>query len=134
MDLPSNSTTCLVCGDPLVKNGKTAAGTQRWRCRTCGASSVRRRIDVTRREQLRRFLTWLTGKHTQAEIDGGTGRSFRHETAWCWALQPRMPVTGEVHDSVLVDGIWIGSWCLLIALSNTGHVIAWQWGSSQTRV
>lgn len=60
-------------------------------------------------------------------MDGGTGRSFRHETAWCWELQPRMPVTGEVHDAVLVDGIWIGSWCLLIALSDTGHVIAWQW-------
>lgn len=132
MDLPSNSTTCLICGELLVKNGKTAAGTQRWRCRSCGASSVRRRIDVTRREQLRRFLTWLTGKNTQAEIDGGTGRTFRHDTAWCWTLQPRMPVTGEVHDAVLVDGIWIGDWCLLIALSDTGHVIAWQWSGGET--
>ena len=43
-----------------------------------------------------------------------------------------MPVTGEVHDAVLVDGIWIGSWCLLIALSDTGHVIAWQWSSGES--
>lgn len=27
----------------------------------------------------------------------------------------------------MVDGIWIGSWCLLIALSDTGRVLAWQW-------
>ncbi|MFI8594321.1 IS1249 family transposase [Microbacterium sp. NPDC078428] len=126
MDLPSNTTTCLVCGSRLVKNGRTTAGTQRWRCPQCGASSTRRRPDVARREQLRRFLTWLVGKHTQAEIDGGTGRSFRDQTAWCWDLEPRMPVTGEVHEAVLVDGIWIGTWCLLIALSDTGHVIAWQ--------
>jgi len=73
--------------------------------------------------QLRRFIGPLPtrrkragaaarvdGKATQAEIGGGTGRSFRHGTAWCWALQPVMPVTGEVHDVVLVDGVWIGSW------------------------
>lgn len=87
---------------------------------------------MTRREQLRRFLNWLTGKHTQADLDGGTGRSFRHQTSWCWQLEPRMPVTGEVHDAVLVDGVWIGSWCLLIALSDTGHVIAWQWAARES--
>jgi hypothetical protein len=77
-------------------------------------------------------LTWLTGKATQAELGGGTGRSFRHETAWYWQLEPRMPVTGEVHDAVLVDGVWIGSWCLLIAQSSTGHVIAWQWAARES--
>lgn len=115
-----------------MKNGRTSAGTQRWRCRQCGASATRRRPDVARREQLRRFLKWLTGKATQAEVGGGTGRSFRHEVAWCWQLQPRMPVTGEVHDAVLVDGIWVGSWCLLIARSDTGHVIAWQWAARES--
>jgi hypothetical protein len=87
---------------------------------------------VARREQLRRFLSWLTGKASQAELGGGTGRSFRHETGWCWQLEPRIPVTGEVHDAVLVDGIWIGSWCLLIAQSSTGQVIAWQWAARES--
>ena len=32
-----------------------------------------------------------------------------------------------MHHAVLVDGIWVGSWCLLIALSDTGRVLAWQW-------
>lgn len=82
---------------------------------------------MTEREQLRKFLNWISGKQSQAEITGGTGRSFRRDTAWCWALEPRLPVTGEVHDVVLVDGVWIGSWCLLIAQSSTGAVIAWQW-------
>lgn len=122
----------MVCGSPLVKNGKHRSGTQRWRCRACGSSTVLRRPDVRQRGQLQRFLTWLTGKASQAELGGGTGRSFRHETAWCWQLEPRIPVTGEVHDAILVDGIWIGSWCLLIAQSATGIVIAWQWAARES--
>lgn len=93
---------------------------------------MRRRADVSEREQLRRFLTWLTGKASQSELTGDSGRTFRRATAWCWQLEPRMPVTGEVHDAVLVDGVWIGSWCLLIAQSSTGTVIAWQWAARET--
>lgn len=128
MGLPTNSTTCLVCGTKLVKNGRHRSGTQRWRCPSCGASSVRRRPDVTAREQLRRFVTWLIGKHTQAESDGtASGRSFRRQSAWCWTLTPHLGRVDTIYHAVLVDGIWIGSWCLLIALSDTGRVLGWQW-------
>lgn len=133
MGLPSNSTTCLLCGTKLVKNGRHRSGTQRWRCPSCGASSVRRRPDVTAREQLRRFVIWLTGKATQSETDGtASGRSFRRHTAWCWDLVPRLGPVETIHHAVLVDGIWIGTWCLLIALSDTGRVLAWQWCARET--
>jgi len=133
VDLPSNKTTCVVCGSKLVKNGKTAAGTQRWRCPSCGASSVRRRPDVTAVQQLRRFVIWLTGKQTQGEIDGtATGRTFRRATAWCWALEPRLPPATEIHHAVLVDGFWVSGWCLLIALSDKGRVLAWQWSGGES--
>ena len=86
---------------------------------------MRRRPDITRAQQLRRFVTWLTGKQTQAEIDGtATGRTFRRETAWCWALEPRLPPTTDIHHAVLVDGVWVSGWCLLIALSDTGRVLS----------
>lgn len=94
----------------------------------CGASSVRRRDDVTRRHQLTAFLEWLIGKHSQAEADGSaTGRSFRRDTAWCWDVQPRLGPVETIHHQVLVDGIWIGSWCLLIAVTEKLDVLAWQW-------
>jgi hypothetical protein len=94
---------------------------------------VRRRPDVTRREQLHRFVSWLLAKNTQAETDGTLdGRTFRRQTAWCWNLSPRLPRTTEVFHAVLVDGIWIGSWCLLIAISDTGRVLAWQWAARET--
>lgn len=110
-----------------MKNGKTAAGTQRWRCPDCGASSVRRRDDVTRRHQLTAFLTWLSGKQSQSEIDGLTGRSFRHATDWCWDIEPTLGPVTTTHHQVLVDGIYIGSWCLLIAVTETLQVLSWQW-------
>lgn len=123
----------MVCGSRLVKNGRHRSGTQRWRCPACGASSVRRRPDVSRREQLVRFVSWLVGKHTQAEIDGtATGRTFRRETAWCWALEPRLPPATEIHHAVLFDGFWVSGWCLLIALSDKGRVLAWQWSGGES--
>lgn len=88
---------------------------------------------MTRREQLRRFVIWLTGKQTQAEVDGtATGRSFRRETAWCWGVQPRLEPATTIHHAVLVDGVWIGTWCLLIAVSDGGDVLAWQWCGRET--
>lgn len=133
MGTASNSTRCLVCGAPLVKNGRTAAGTQRWRCPDCGASSVRKRNDVTRRHQLAAFLEWLIGKQSQAESDGtATGRSFRRDTAWCWDVQPRLGPVETIHHQVLIDGIWIGSWCLLIAVTDKLEVLAWQWSGGES--
>lgn len=94
---------------------------------------MRRRSDVTRVQQLRRFVSWLTGKQTQAEIDGtATGRTFRRETAWCWALEPRLPPATQIHHAVLVDGFWVSGWCLLIALSDKGRVLAWQWSGGES--
>lgn len=94
---------------------------------------MRRRPDVTRREQLRRFVLWLTGKLTQAEIDHtATGRSFRRDTAWCWTIQPQLQKTETIYHAVLVDGIWIGTWCLLIAISDKGDLLAWQWSGGET--
>jgi hypothetical protein len=88
---------------------------------------VRKRDDVTRRHQLTAFLGWLIGKASQAEVDGLTGRSFRHSTAWCWGVEPRLGPVSRIHHQVLVDGIWIGSWCLLIAVTEKLEVLAWQW-------
>ncbi|WP_449727775.1 transposase-like zinc-binding domain-containing protein [Gulosibacter chungangensis] len=89
---PGLDTTCLVCGHRLVKNGTTTAGTQRWRCKHCGASTTRKRTDLVRRNQLRLFLIWLLGKRSQAEYTNtATGRSLRRNTAWCWDLEPTLP-------------------------------------------
>lgn len=118
---------CRVCGSRLKKNGTTSAGRTRWRCTGCGASSTRSRPDVTRRAQFDGFIRWLLGPTSQQHAGAGSSRSFRRDTAWCWAVEPVLEPTGEIHVEVQVDGIYLSSnWCCLIA-STQGKVIAWQW-------
>lgn len=90
---------------------------------------MRRRPDVTRAAQLDRFVAWLMGSRTQADLGGGSGRTFRHEHAWCWNVDPAAGITGEIYDEVQLDGTYLtGGWCLLLAIDGaTGTVIAWQW-------
>ena len=81
----------------MGRNGQTSAGKTRWRCKTCGASSVQHRPDITRRAQAEAFAAWLLGPVPQHST-GGTGRSFRAQTAWCWNIEiPQPAPTGEVH-------------------------------------
>jgi hypothetical protein len=76
---------------------------------------------------LNAFIEWLLGPTSQAVTPFGTSRSFRRRTAWCWRIEPVLPVAGEVYDEVQVDGMYLRSnWCVLIA-SHRGKVIAWQW-------
>ncbi|BDZ42096.1 hypothetical protein GCM10025865_13950 [Paraoerskovia sediminicola] len=82
---------------------------------------------MTRTAQLERFLTWLTGSGTQADL-GGSARSFRRTHAWCWDLVRAITVTGEIYDEVQLDGTYLSDgWCLLLAINgSTGTVIAFQ--------
>lgn len=130
----TNTTTCVLCESKLVKNGATAAGTQRWRCPNCGASSSRKRADVAHRHQLKRFLTWLLGKDSQPEISGTeTGRSFRRQIAWCWHVSPRLPTVTVPPKYVMIDGTYLGSWCLLIATDEHHTPLAWQWCAAESQ-
>ncbi|WP_209703952.1 IS1249 family transposase [Leucobacter exalbidus] len=133
MPKSENTTTCLICNTKLVRNGTTPAGTVRWRCPKCGASSVRKRPDVTRKAQLDQFLTWITGKASQADLGGASAaRQFRRTTAWCWALRPVIPVTGAVYDVLQIDGFNLRTgWCVLVA-THRGTVVAFQWCSRES--
>lgn len=125
---------CVICHTTLVKNGKHPSGTQRWRYRTCGASTIRTRDDLTRKHQLQRFLTWLLGKHAQTDLGGpSAARQFRRDTSWCWDIEPRLGPVTMTHHTILVDGIYIGSWSLLIAVTDALQVLAWQWCARESR-
>lgn len=80
---------------------------------------------MSRRAELDAFLGWLLGTGSQSAADSFvTARSFRRRTPWCWSIAPEIPATGEIHDQVQIDGIYIGSWCCLIAVAGE-HVIGW---------
>ena len=97
-----SSNICSVCSSKMVKNGKTKAGTQRYRCLECG-SSQSRRYSLQARE-LKLFLDWLLGKQLQRDMRG-QGRSFRRKTAKFWDIWPMPPLIDEVHRVIYIDGI-----------------------------
>jgi hypothetical protein len=123
----TNTTLYLLCDVKLVKNGRNTAGNQRWKCPSCGASSVWKRADRSRFFTLQHFLVWLLGKHSQAETDGLTGRSFRDRIAWCWRIHPKLPEASEPPKVVIIDGTYLADHGLLIATDEQQIPLAWQW-------
>lgn len=88
---------------------------------------------MSRCADLDAFLAWVLDTGSQAGIASfGTARSFRRGTAWRWNIAPEIPATGEIHDQVQIDGIYIGSWCCLIAIAGE-HSIGWQWSDTEKK-
>ncbi len=103
-------------------NGTTKAGTRRWRCPKCGASSVRK-IDGSAKT-LRTFLRWPFSKDAIADL--ATSRAtFWRKTSWVWKLWPIAPFTGEIHDVVFLDGIWLRRKAVVLIAIADGYVIGW---------
>ena len=112
----------------MKKNGKTSAGTQRWRCKSCGASSVRK-IDNSAKA-LETFLAWLLSKDSIAGLK--TSRAtFWRRFGWVWRIWPVAPFTGEVHDVVFLDGLHLGRVAVVIIAVAGGHVLAWHLARSE---
>ena len=44
----------------MKRNGTTSKGTTRWRCKQCGASSVKRRNDITNAAVFTQFIEHCT--------------------------------------------------------------------------
>lgn len=117
-----NNPRCELCGSAMRKNGTTSSGRQRWRCGCCGSSSVRK-ID-SRAKRLDMFLRWLLSKQTQSDM-GCSRSTFKRATSEFWELWPIAPYTGEVHDVVFLDGIWIGRDAVVLIACTKEHVLAW---------
>ena len=113
---------CASCGAEMKRNGKTSAGTQRWRCKSCGASSTRR-ID-NRAKTLKAFLVWLLSKDAIADLRMSRA-TFWRKMGWVWRIWPIAPFTGEVHDVVFLDGLHLGRVAVVLIAVAGGHVLAW---------
>lgn len=111
---------CGICKGKMVKNGTTSAGRQRWRCLSCGSSSVKR--NDTRSRWLKVFVGWLLGKASQSEL-GMAARTFRDKTTAFWDLWPIIPICDEIHHVVYMDGIWLTRECIILIACTEDHVI-----------
>ena len=128
-DVSVNSPKCSVCGATMKRNGKTSAGAQRWRCKQCG-SSFTHRIDSTAK-WLKTFLKWLLGKLSIEEFAQCSVDTFRRKTERFWKLWPLPVYTGEIHDIVFVDGIYITKKLVVLIACSRKHVLAWHLAQSE---
>lgn len=118
----------------MRKSGRTAAGTQRWKCTDCSATQSFPRREQTEQATFDAFIRYVLGKNTQNELDGTvTGRSTRRAFSWCWDVPiPLLAVTGEIYDQLFIDGIYLAyNWVLLTAVNQRGEVVARQWAARE---
>ena len=125
-----NNSTCPSCGAKMKRNGKTKAGTQRWRCTSCGASSVHG--NNTDARELKAFLGWLLSRERQCDMPGG-GRTFRRRMRRFWEVWPMPEVVDEVHRVVYVDGIYVARDLVVLIACSDEHVLSWYMARGETK-
>ena len=117
------------CGAATKRNGRTGAGSQRWRCGSCGASTTLSHDDTAAR--LDEFLAWLTSKDAQLSMPG-RGRAFRRGTAELRRVWPMPVPTGEVHRALFADGIWLARELVVLIAHDGEHVVSWYMAQAET--
>lgn len=123
------SKLCPTCGFKMKRNGKTKAGSQRWRCVGCNASCTHSN-DVSHRI-LSKFLKWLLSKDSQLDMVG-QGRTFRRHAMRFWKIWPMPEFIDEIHRVIYVDGIYLTRGiCILIACSDK-YVLSWHLARGET--
>ena len=125
-----NRPSCDICGHGLVKNGKTAAGTQRWLCPQCNVSSINTRAHASEIRHFKIFIDWVLSGESADHLAKRLGVTRRTLTRWfklLWFITvPTATDPYRVYDQVFIDGTYFHKKCLLVACTNT-HVIAWHW-------
>lgn len=122
------SKTCPVCNKKMVKNGKTKAQKQRFRCLECGASQTH--SYSVEAKQLKSFLDWLLSKQKQVDMKG-SGRSFRRATSKFWQIWALPDVVDEIHRVVYVDGIYIAKNLVVLIAASDEYVLSWHLSYSE---
>ena len=124
-----NNKICPLCGELMKRNGKTSAGTQRWRCTSCGSSTTHHYNNEAK--NLEAFLKWLLSKDTQIDIPD-QGRNFRRKTAKFWEIWPMPDVVDEVHRVIYVDGIWLSKSAVVLIACSDEYVLSWYLARSES--
>lgn len=114
----------------MKKNGRTTAGSQRWKCPECDAGVVASSTGAARLRELESFVAWLRGGRSHAE----QGRSFRRHTAWCWQVEPLIAQPPLKRHVLMADGTYVSHHhCLLVLMDGTtGEVIRYRWCAHET--
>ena len=120
----------------MRRNGKTAKGTERYRCLDCRTSTIIHRPDTHSRHDHERFISWLTGVKSKTEIAKHYGLSRRTLTREFQAffLDPvEPPIPKDIAIKLLiVDAKYIHHrvMCVLVALTEDDRIF-WQFAPEE---
>lgn len=121
----------------MKRNGTTSRGTTQWRCKACGASTVKRRTDVTNgvmfAQSIEHCTTTASLKQIAQQSQVSTA-TIKRRFSWCWLIDvPDATIghTGRVYDQIFLDGTYTAGGCLIVAAS-LDNVIAWHWCKRET--
>lgn len=95
----------------MVRDGHTRAGTQRWRCRRCALSLIRRRSDNAIRIDVRLLASWMAGMETLSAIATRKDVSREHLSRRLkerWKDAPLAPSIDSTDDVLVLDAISCG--------------------------
>ena len=112
----------------MKRNGRTKAGTQRWRCKTCNASatcSYRKNGD-----HVELLLDWLFSKETQKET-GQPDRTFRQQVHESWNYWALPPICEDVETVIHVDGLYLSHQVVVLIASGKQGPLGWYLARSE---
>lgn len=113
---------CPICHKKMTKHGKTKAGKQRWRCKSCSTTKIHSINSDAK--QLKVFLDWLMSRKRQVDMDV-SGRTFRRNTSKFWRYWALAPLIDEIHRVVYVDGIHLGRKAVILIACSDEYVLGW---------
>jgi hypothetical protein len=114
----------------MIRWGKTAKGSQRYRCGECSGTGVRARGDLVEAKRMRLFERWLTGKSTSSEVASSASVTRRTAVRWFeafWSNPPR-PVGRTRSRILVVDGVSVvkrDAVALLAGDPTTSRPVGW---------
>ena len=119
------------CGGKMKRNGTTSKGTTRWRCKQCGASSVKRRNDITNAAVFTQFIEHCTtaiSLDDLAKRNGVSRATMKRRFKWCWLVDVPDPTAG--HHKRIYDRSSTVEWCNRFVSFGLGYALSWSGVSS----
>ena len=111
-----------------TSKGTTSKGTTRWRCKQCGASSVKRRNDITNAAVFTQFIEHCTtaiSLDDLAKRNGVSRATMKRRFKWCWLVDVPDPTAG--HHKRIYDRSSPVEWCNRF-VSSVGLCAELEWG------
>lgn len=113
----------------MQRYGRTAAGTQRWRCQRCAVSAIRCRPDTTLRHLRRWFVRWVTGYESLTAVAGKLATTRRTLTNWFESLWdeslPAPQLVDVTGQALIVDGVRLARAASVLVGRTVARVASW---------